>query len=269
MIFSSPKLWGSSLRNPGFRSSAWRQRFDLSEIARLRYPLLFSLFLWPFSALAETADVTTPAVDFTASVESALEKLDATNLEDDWYFTMDVVEEDELRIIHSDPHRDKYERRQLISVNGVAPDAERKEEFHDAEVERVDGLDPDNLGYSYMVDVQTLQLLETGEDRAKFSFVPRVKALEESADKIQGLLLLNLKSRQIEQIEITNTEQLSPAFSVTVDTYRLTLQFEQQQGENLLSKLESHAAGKAGFVKSFDSLVGISFGDYKRAAPAP
>ncbi len=43
--------------------------------------------------------------------EAALAKLDATNLDDDWYFSMELVEEDELRIIRSDPHRDKYEKR--------------------------------------------------------------------------------------------------------------------------------------------------------------
>ena len=71
--------------------------------------------------------------------------------------------------------------------------------------------------------------------------------------------------KQKEGIGSSNLGKLSPAFSVTVDTYRLVLKFQQEQGENLLQKLESRAVGKAGFMKSFDVLVAATFSDYKRA----
>ncbi|CAA0110742.1 Uncharacterised protein [Halioglobus japonicus] len=242
----------------------WSRQLRSALVQRSPHIILFLLFFWQLNAFADSVSVT-PAVDLTAIVESALKNLDKTDLEDDWYFTMEVVEGDELRVIHSDPYRDKYKRRQLISVNGLLPDEDSTEEFHDAEVERVDALDPEATGYSYMVDVQTLQLLKAEDGFASFSFVPKVKALEGARDQLRGVLVLNLDSRQVDQLEITNSGTLSPAFSVTVDTYRMTLRFHQQYGENLLSKLESHAAGKAGFVKSFESLVEISFSDYKRA----
>jgi hypothetical protein len=206
------------------------------------------------------------ASDNRALVDAALEKLDATKLDDDWYFTMEVTEKDELRIIHSDPKRDKYERRQLISVNGAPPEKKQLEKFHDAEVERIDAEDPDTKGYRYLVDSQTLQQTESGDGYIRLTFAPRVKALEKSRGKLRGTMLLNTTTRQIDEIELLNTEPLSPTFSVTVDTYRLTLQFRQEQGENLLSKLESHAVGTAGFVKSFDSLVKVSVADYKRVS---
>ncbi len=199
-------------------------------------------------------------------LEAALAKLDATNLDDDWYFSMEIVEEDELKVIRSDPHRDKYEKRQLLSVDGITPDDSRQKKFRDSEVKRIDELDPDASGYRYMVDMQTLELIEQREGYAKLSFVPRIKAMEKSRDQVRGALLLNTQTQQIEEIEINNTGKLSPAFSVTVDTYQLVLKFQQEQGENLLKKLESHAVGKAGFLKSFDVLVGVTFSDYKRAA---
>ncbi len=37
-----------------------------------------------------------------AVADAALAKLDATNLDDDWYFAMEVLEDDELRIIQTD-----------------------------------------------------------------------------------------------------------------------------------------------------------------------
>jgi len=176
-----------------------------------------------------------------------------------------MVEEDELRIIRSDPHGDKYQKRQLLSIGGVTPDANHQKEFRESEVKRIDELDPDASGYRYLVDMQTLEMVEQRNGYAKLSFVPRIKVMEKSRDQVRGALLLNTKTQQIEEIEINNTGKLSPAFSVTVDTYRLLLKFQQEQGENLLKKLESHAVGHAGFLKSFDVFVAVTFSDYKRA----
>jgi hypothetical protein len=208
-----------------------------------------------------------PDAVFIAATEAALEKLDATDLDDDWYFSMELAEKDELKGIRSDPRRDKYDRRQLLTVNGIPADTERQREFRETEVKRIDGLDPEATGYRYMVDTTTLQLVEQGDSYAKLSFIPRIKAMEESRDQIRGVILLNVQTQQIEEIDIHNTEKLSPAFSVTVDAFQLTLKFQPEQGENLLKKLESHAAGKAGFLKSFDNLVVVEFSDYKRAEP--
>ena len=223
--------------------------------------VLYPFLLWQSGSFGETPGSTLEVA------EAALAKLDATNLDDDWYFSMELVEEDELRIIRSDPRRDKYEKRQLLIVDGVAPDNDRQKKFRESEVKRIDELDPDASGYRYLVDTQTLALIEQRNGYAKLAFVPRIKAMEKSRDQVRGALLLNTQTQQIEEIEISNTGKLSPAFSVTVDTYRLVLKFQQEQGENLLKKLESHAVGTAGFLKGFDVLVVAAFSDYRRAVP--
>lgn len=219
-------------------------------------PTLF----WPSLVVADAADV-------IPVVEAALTKLDATNLDEDWSFTMNVVEGEETRIVSSDPHREKYQARELLLVNGVAPDKKRLEEFRETEIKRIDDLDPDKADYRYLVDAQTLQITNLDERNATLSFQPRIKALEDERDKMRGTLVVDLNTGEITEIEILNSGELSPAFSVTVDTYRLTLRFQEEQGANLLSQLESHAVGKAGFVKRFESLVTVGFSDYSRAAP--
>jgi hypothetical protein len=214
------------------------------------------------------AFVLADALDSTrlVQVQAALEKLDATNLDDDWYFTMEVVDGEELQIIQSDPSRELIDRRQLLTVNGVTPDNARLQEFREAEEKRVDDLDPETAGYTYMVDTDTLELIEESDGDIAFSFIPQVKALEDSRDSLRGTLRLATRTGQIEELEIHNTEKLSPAFSVTVDRYQLSLRFQQEQGENLLHELESDAVGKAGFLKSFDAKVKATFSDYRRAA---
>lgn len=218
--------------------------------------------LWQGNSVAQTSD-------WAPIVKAALKNLDATNLDEDWYFTMTVVEKGELQIIRSDPRRGTYEKRQLLTVDGIAPDSQRLNEFHDKEVKRITDIDPDPdaRGYGYMVDTQTLELIEASDGYAVFSFAPRVKMLEDSRDQLRGTLLLDSTTQRIDEIEIINTDKLSPAFSVTLDTFRLGLFFAQEQGENLLQKLESHTAGKMGFLKSFDALVIVDFSEYTRAEP--
>ena len=220
----------------------------------------FSGLLWQENSLAGTSG-------WAPIVKAALENLDATNLDEDWHFTMEVLEEDELQMIHSDPRRDTYEKRQLLTVDGIAADSQRRDEFHVKEVKRINDIDPDALGYGYMVDMETLDLIEDSDEHLIFSFVPRVKMLEDSRDQLRGTLLLDSATQQITEIEIINTDELSPAFSVTLDTFRLGLSFDEEQGENLLQKLESHTVGKMGFLKSFDALVIVNFSEYTRAQP--
>ena len=221
---------------------------------------VFSGLLWQENSLAGTSG-------WAPIVKAALENLDATNLDEDWHFTMEVLEAGELQMIHSDPRRDTYEKRQLLTVDGIAADSQRRDEFHVKEVKRINDIDPDALGYGYMVDMETLDLIEDSDEHAIFSFVPRVKMLEDSRDQLRGTLLLDSATQQIKEIEIINTDELSPAFSVTLDTFRLGLSFDEEQGENLLQKLESHTAGKMGFLKSFDALVIVNFSEYTRAQP--
>jgi hypothetical protein len=162
---------------------------------------------------------------------------------------------------------DKFDRRQLLTVNGVTPDGDRLEEFREAEEKRIGDIDPATSGYRYLVDSETLEFVEETDGYVEYSYVPRVKTMEDSRDSLHGTLLLNTQTGQIKKLEIQNTEELSPLFSVTVDTYSLAFSFQQAQGENLLHRLESHAVGKAGFLKSFDSQVEVVFSDYRRARP--
>jgi hypothetical protein len=222
--------------------------------------LLIPFLLWQLPAVAEPSSLIPVAL-------KALEQLDATNLDDDWYFTMEVVEGDEVQLIRNDPHGEKYLKRELITVNSHVPDSGRLAEFRESEVRRIDELDPDAAGYGYLVDTTTLQLIEAGSDVAEFSFLPRIDALEDARDRLIGTLLLNLETQQIEEIQIANTQKLSPAFSVTLDTYRLILKFQPEQGEVLLHTIASRAVGSVGFLKSFENVVAVSFRDYKLANP--
>ncbi|NQX89564.1 MAG: hypothetical protein HRT77_12965 [Halioglobus sp.] len=207
----------------------------------------------------------------SARVHSALLALDATDLDADWYFTMDLVEQKgegtETLVIASDPTRDPDKRRQLIAVNGDAPDAARRAQFREAEEKRIAALDPDATGYVHMVDRATLREVAGSEGFTGYSFTPRVQDLENVSEQLEGVLQLNDTTGEIDRLVIRNAAVLKPAFSVTVEDYRLVLTFEAEQGEQMIRTLQSRALGKAGFLKRFDSMVDITFRDFRRASP--
>ena len=223
----------------------------------LALALMLSLTHWAQPTCAQT-------VSAHPRVEAALQTLDATDLDEDWYFTMEVVDGDELQQIESDPTRPPYERRELLTVNGKTPDADRLAQFADAEKKRIDDQRDAPGGYAHMVDIATLEPLEAPAGDEIYAFVPQVQKLEKAREHLRGKLFMDAQSGWIRQLEMYNTETLSPAFSVSVDTYRLKLDFGEVQGENLLQSVQSHAIGKAGFLKSFDSKVHIRFSDFRR-----
>ena len=223
----------------------------------LALALMLSLTQWTQPTCAEAASA-------HPRVEAALQSLDATDLDEDWYFAMEVVDGDELQQIESDPTRPPYERRELLTVNGEAPDADRLAQFADAEKKRIDDQRDAPRGYVHMVDIATLEPLAAPAGDEIYAFIPKVQKLEKAREHLRGQLLMDAQSGRIRQLEIYNSETLSPAFSVSVDTFRLKLNFGEVQGENLLRSLQSHAIGKAGFLKSFDSKVQIRFSDFRR-----
>lgn len=153
--------------------------------------------MWPANSIAEQAEL-------IAIVQKAVESIDATNLDNDWHFTMEMVEKDEVRIIRNNPHGEKYEMRELISVNGNVPDKQRQAEFRESEVKRIDELDPDSSRYSYLVNTATLDLIQASGKHAEFSFRPKVKTMENVRDQLRGSFFLTWILARLKKIEVLN-----------------------------------------------------------------
>ena len=220
-------------------------------------------------ALRVPAVQSQPQVAQAPDIDAALEFLDDNNIDEYWHFTMELLEEGEERIIRSDPLREKYARRQLVEIGGEPPSEKARQQFRKAEKKRIDEQDPETSGYSYLVDLESLELVTQRGEVLEFSFRPRLAAFEKAEGKMTGVLLFNGASNTIEKIEIRNTAELAPAFSVTVNEYRLSFLFGAPEDRRLLRKMESYAVGKAGFVKGFESFVQVDFSEYQRVADDP
>ena len=200
-----------------------------------------------------------------ALVKSNLQRMDAVNLDSEWLFTLTTQLDDELLVVRNNPGTDEAGHRQLLSVDGQTPTPGRLKKFRKQEVKRLEE-ELERGGptkYCQLVDLSTLALLEQSNTHATLSFTPDIKALTKNREQLQGKIVLNTETKLVEQIHFENTEKLSPAFSVSLNLYQMTLSFSQQQGQLLLHNMTSKLAGKAGFFKTFESQVKVDFSDYQ------
>lgn len=207
-------------------------------------------------------------LELRSTVALALAALDNAQQDENWLFTLTLVENDESRIIQHDPRKPPYLQRTLLEVDGAAPDADHLKKFREQEEKRIDERDPE-ASYTYLVDLDTLESVKKAGELMTVTFSPRLKDMEKVESELEGSLLLNTTTGQIDQIDVYNTATFSPVFSVKIKEFRLTFQFRDEQGTRLLEAMRSHTRGKAGFLKSFDSLVTISFQGFQRIEHAP
>lgn len=221
-------------------------------MSRLAVALLCAAFALPTLANAEHRE----------QIATAIAALDAANMDERWRYTMELLIDGEKRVVTHDPNRGGYEVRQLESVDGEPPSDKERKDFLAEEKKRLDEQDPETNNYAYLVNLDSLQLEDTRGDVSVFSFAPRVKEFDEE-DKLRGTLELNSATGHLESLRIENNGELSPAFSVSVSHYVLAFSFIDVEEARLLGDMVSEARGKAGFLKSFDTNVEVTFGDYE------
>jgi hypothetical protein len=204
--------------------------------------------------------------DYIKLARSGLEKIDAMDLDQDWFFTVTSHIDDEILISRNNPFNEDGERRELLSVNGEAPTAERLEEFKKRELARNEDRDEQTveMQFSELVDLSTLKLMEISDRQVRLSFTPDLDEFEKDKDKLNGTLSLNADTHLIEDLTLFNNGKISPAFSVSIKTFRMNLSFTPIDGELLLTRMASTVEGKVGFLKKFNSNSEIVFSDYRR-----
>ena len=198
-------------------------------------------------------------------VESNLHRLDSVIIDEAMFFTMTMRLDKELLVVESDPTRDKSERRKLVSVDGAPPTKERLDKFVEDERKRLaeEEQNPERNLYAHLVDTSTLELDGVENGIARFRFAPRLANFEDQQDRMQGTLSLDTGSGLLTQIRIENTEELSPAFSVSIQRYQLELNFGLSDDYLLIQAMTTQIDGKLGFVRSFQSEVQVEFSDFR------
>ena len=233
--------------------------------------LLFTLLLTAsvITLSLSTQAVATDSPDYVEVAKSRLAELDKTDMGETWFFTITTHTDEEVLIARNNPVNEKGKRRELVSVNGELPTADRLKEWEDQQAKRIKEEDEnDGKGsrnnFGDMVDLSTLKFEEISNGQAVLSYTPVLDGLEKASDKLDGTLKLNADTHLIEEINLVNTGKISPAFSVSMTTFHMTFQFSPVDGETLPSRMHTSIEGKAGFLKKFKTDTKAIFSDFRR-----
>ena len=229
-------------------------------------------FLYPvvivFTLLHSGHVQSSGSLDYVALAKSSLAEMDEMDTGENWFFTTTINTDEETLVSRNDPSKKEGARRELISVNGEPPTSERLKKYEKKEAKRLEDRENDDSRskFSEMVDFSTLALVEVTNGQALLSFTPMLDGLEKESDKFNGSLQMNADTHLIEELSLANTEKLSPAFSVSLNTFNMNFSFLPVDGEVLLSRMKTSIEGKAGFLKKFKKSTEITFSDYRRMA---
>lgn len=169
----------------------------------------------------------------------------------------------------------------LVSENGQKPDTQRLAEYqqmkndewqsgqHNQDTEEQDQQSV-RLSLSDLVQADTLAFVGQQNWRnmpvRAFSFTPYLDKFSEHDDKLQGHLYLAADSGQIKGIAIDLKESFSPAMSVTLDSFAMSIELmpitHQQNIYYVPQTTEQSMSGSYLYFKDFSNSTRRTYSDY-------
>jgi hypothetical protein len=180
-----------------------------------------------------------------------------------WQYSQHTVLPDLIRIEHFDASKPEVEQWTLVSENGETPDKKRVVEYYKDRKQQDEGKDEDSheVAFSDLVNIETLTLTSENDTSLVYHFVPNIEELDNKA--LSGELSIDKSSKQLKKILITNIDELSPAFSVTITKFVLELGFDTVQGLAMPAHTSTTLNGTVAIFKSLDSIQTVTYSDYK------
>ncbi|GGQ34557.1 hypothetical protein [Shewanella litoralis] len=198
-------------------------------------------------------------------VEQALS--DINNNTDDtkvrWQYSQHTVMPDMTRVEQFNASLPDSERWILVSENGENPDKKRLQEYREHQQELLQDKDENTheLAFSDLINLSTLALVDEEGDSVAFTFTPNIDKLDNNA--LTGTIYLDKRSKQLRKILISNTDELNPAFSVTLTKFELELGFDVFEGLVMPAHTSTIINGTAAIFKSLDSIHKVTYSEYK------
>ncbi|MGB6138236.1 MAG: hypothetical protein WBG74_16810 [Shewanella sp.] len=199
-------------------------------------------------------------------VEQALSDINS-NTDDTkvrWQYSQYTVMPDMTRVEQFNASLPETERWSLVSENGETPDKKRLQEYRENQQELLQDKDDNTheLAFSDLINLSTLALVGEEDNRVAFTFTPNIDKLDNNA--LTGTIYLDKSSKQLRKILISNTDELTPAFSVTLTKFELELGFDVFEGLVMPAHTSTTINGTAAIFKSLDSIHKVTYSEYKR-----
>ncbi len=208
-------------------------------------------------------------VDYDTVVLQAITKLDSIE-NDHWSFKHVRTSGDEITSSYFDPRRAVSQQWQLLLVNGAVPTVEEIDEFNqiwNQSSSKEDIVEEEATALSSMIKTESLMLDRTKDGLAYYHFSPLLEDMKNESDKLIGDLILDVEKQQIVSLTITNHEPLSPAFSVTLESFSMGFEFAQIDQKLVYRRIVMNMSGTAGFVKDISQNTTEEFLEYYYVGP--
>tara|TARA_R110000850_G_scaffold11961_3_gene40659 strand:- start:506 stop:1213 length:708 start_codon:yes stop_codon:yes gene_type:complete len=180
-----------------------------------------------------------------------------------WQYSQQTVMPDMTRIEQFNASLPETERWSLVSENGDTPGKKRLTEYRERQQDLHEDKDETSyeLAFSDLIDLSTLVFVGEDDNNMSFTFTPNIDELENNA--LAGVLYLDKTSKHLRKILIRNTDEINPAFSVTLTKFELELSFDVFEGLVMPAHTSTTIMGTAAIFKSLDSVQTVTYSDYK------
>lgn len=205
-----------------------------------RYLKLFSFnIITILSFYSFCSTLSASELDYSTKVSSAFDRIHlemGDKSTQKWGYQLkekDLIENESITKLYN-PSQTENAGWRLLLVNGRSPSKEQLFTFNkENATEKQEGNQEDNnneksVGLSEIINMDTLSLLTKTDDKLIFSFTPIMDDLDDN--NLKGQLVTDKSVENIIQLRVSNTEALSPAFSVSIDKFELLMLFSAIKG---------------------------------------
>ncbi|MGL1956110.1 MAG: hypothetical protein OCD00_02165 [Colwellia sp.] len=215
--------------------------------------------------------------EYKELIEGALVNLNAMSSKE-WTFKQVETIDNEEKISTFDPRKPKSEQWTLLLVDNKKPSKQETDDFNSARNSALNSDDSEgreqssesneepkkvSIELSDMIVKDSLTFKKLENELVHFSFTPLIQKMEDEQKNLSGLLIVNLISEQVEFMSVKNIDDLSPAFSVSLENFNLAFEFGQVESKPVLVKMTMDLSGTVGFFKSIEQHTKQEFLNYE------
>lgn len=234
--------------------------------------LILFTFLACFSEQTDATNNQAQAV--LETVKAQLQKIAWHSLQDenDWAYTVETrldngntgnkIQQTKQRFDSSLPIAKQW---QLIESDYNEPTPARLADYQQTQLKLSQENPIEGAENVKIVDMATLEKLSQNDEQYRFGFTPKLPMFDqETNQKLQGLLIFDVKKQQIVELIIEAQQSFSPRISFKLDSYRLQIRIENHDGALHVQSIESEKQGSAFFFSSFDEKSTRLFSRFKK-----
>lgn len=178
-----------------------------------------------------------------------------------WRYLQTTSAEDMLMVESFDASLDEGSQWHLVSENGQEPNSDRLKEYLQDKADTSPKEGQKKLTFSELVKLDSIKFVSENESELIYQFAPHIEELD--SDELNGELRINKHTKQLAMLKITNSKTLSPAFSVSLTEFELTMNFAEVTGLVMPASVRTIVKGSVAIFKSIDSEETISYSDYE------